>query len=201
MFKSTNGGGSWTAANTGLTNSCVYAWRLTQRRRARSMPGQWRRRVQEHERRRGLERGQHRPDRPNVWPWRLTRRPRARSMRGQWRRRIQEHERRRELERGQHRPDGTDVYALAIDPATPSTLYAGTGGGGVFKSTNGGGTWGAVNTGLTDTVVFALAIDPATPGTLYAGTMARRVQERERRRGLERGQHRPDRYRCYRPGD
>ena len=40
----------------------------------------------------------------------------------------------------------------------------------MFKSTNGGATWSAVNTGLTDTYVNALAIDPATPATLYAGT-------------------------------
>jgi len=42
----------------------------------------------------------------------------------------------------------TYVRALAIDPDTPTTLYAGTGGG-VFKSTNGGANWSAVNTGLT----------------------------------------------------
>ena len=63
------------------------------------------------------------------------------------------------------------VRALAIDPVTPATLYAGTDGG-VFKSTNGGGNWDAVNTGLTNTYVHALAIDPATPATLYAGTGA-----------------------------
>ena len=40
----------------------------------------------------------------------------------------------------------------------------------MFKSTNGGGNWSAVNTGLTATDVHALAIDPATPATLYAGT-------------------------------
>ena len=44
--------------------------------------------------------------------------------------------------------------------------------GGVFKSTNGGGNWSVVNTGLADTNVHALAIDPATPATLYAGTWA-----------------------------
>jgi cysteine-rich repeat protein len=66
-----------------------------------------------------------------------------------------------------HGPEGGDVQALAIDPMTPTTLYAGTPGGGVFKSTNGGGTWGA--TGLTNTSVNALAIDPMTPTTLYAG--------------------------------
>ena len=41
----------------------------------------------------------------------------------------------------------------------------------LFKSTNGGAAWSAVNTGLTYTYVFALAIDPATPSTLYAGTV------------------------------
>ena len=46
-------------------------------------------------------------------------------------------------------PDGGDIRALAIDPANPATLYAGTEGGGVFKSTNGGGSWNAVNAGLT----------------------------------------------------
>ncbi len=45
-------------------------------------------------------------------------------------------------------PEGGDIRALAIDPATPSTLYAGTGYGGVFKSTDGGENWEAVNTGL-----------------------------------------------------
>ena len=67
-------------------------------------------------------------------------------------------------------PEGGTIIALAIDPVTPATLYAGTSGG-VFKSTNGGGNWSAVNTGLTDTYVCALAIDPATPATLYAGTL------------------------------
>ena len=67
----------------------------------------------------------------------------------------------------------TRVYALAIDPATPATLYAGTGGG-VFKSTNGGGEWRAFNTGLTNISVYALAIDPETPTILYAGTLGPR---------------------------
>ena len=66
-------------------------------------------------------------------------------------------------------PEGGIIYALAIDPTTPSTLYAGTDGG-VFKSTNSGGNWSAVNTGLTSITVLSLALDPATPTTLYAGT-------------------------------
>jgi len=50
-------------------------------------------------------------------------------------------------------PDDTHVYALAIDPKTHSTLYAGTDGG-VYKSTNGGGKW--THTGLTDIWVLPL---------------------------------------------
>src|SRR6266542_3100797 len=67
-------------------------------------------------------------------------------------------------------PDGGIVNALAVDPVTPATVYAGTNGGGVFKSGNGGGSWAAVNAGLTNLNVSALTIDPATPATVYAGT-------------------------------
>jgi hypothetical protein len=38
-----------------------------------------------------------------------------------------------------HGPYGGDVSALAIDPTTPSTLYAGSDAG-VFKSTESGGS-------------------------------------------------------------
>src|SRR3990172_1064061 len=67
-------------------------------------------------------------------------------------------------------PGGGTVRVLAIDPSAPSTIYAGTYGGGVFRSTDGGPTWGPINTGLSNLYVFALAIDPSAPSTLYAGT-------------------------------
>ena len=61
---------------------------------------------------------------------------------------------------------------MAIDPLTPTILYAGTGGRGVFKSTDGGATWSAVNSGFYDNPwVWALAIDPLTPSTVYAGAV------------------------------
>ena len=65
--------------------------------------------------------------------------------------------------------EGIKIYSLAIGPAIPSTLYAGTNGG-VFKSTDSGATWNAVNVGLTNTAINTLVIDPAIPSTLYAGT-------------------------------
>jgi photosystem II stability/assembly factor-like uncharacterized protein len=68
-------------------------------------------------------------------------------------------------------PEGRQIFSLAIDPTNPATLYAGTSGGGVFKSSDGGGSWTAVNTGLDTTfVITALVVDPAAPAKLYAGT-------------------------------
>jgi photosystem II stability/assembly factor-like uncharacterized protein len=61
------------------------------------------------------------------------------------------------------------VRALAIDPHNSNTLYAGTDFG-VFRSTDGGETWSAVNSGLTSLSVFVLTIDPLDSSTLYAGT-------------------------------
>ena len=69
-------------------------------------------------------------------------------------------------------PEDTDVSALAIDPQTPATVYAGTYYHGVFKSTDGGRSWQAVNAGLPRGQVFvhALAIDPRRTATVYAAT-------------------------------
>src|SRR5262245_49449388 len=59
------------------------------------------------------------------------------------------------------------VFALAIDPKSPATLYA-TVFGGTFKSTDSGASWADVSLGLP--TVNALAIDPEASNTVYAGT-------------------------------
>ena len=69
-------------------------------------------------------------------------------------------------------PDSAHVVALAVDPATPSTIYAGTVGAGALKSIDAGTTWSPINQGLTNADVAALAIDPVARSTLYAGTDA-----------------------------
>ena len=45
---------------------------------------------------------------------------------------------------------------------------AGTNEGVVCKSSDGGASWAASSSGLTDSIVYSLAIDPS--GTLYAVT-------------------------------
>jgi hypothetical protein len=61
-----------------------------------------------------------------------------------------------------------DVNSLAIDPSVTSVVYAGTGGGGVFRSADGGTTWAASNAGLGTVSVRALAIDPVSPSTIFS---------------------------------
>ncbi len=98
-----------------------------------------------------------------------------------------------------HGPEGGTITALAIDPQTPTTLYAGTRVGGAFKSVDGGESWQAINNGLADVrirrggdptspispivdhdalghlYVTAVAIDPRTPSTVYAATLTGNV--------------------------
>ena len=84
----------------------------------------------------------------------------------------------------------TSVSAVAIDPLNPDTLYAGTTDYysprgvfpflGLFKSTDGGNSWFAINNGLGDlfgtvSIITAVAIDPDDPNILYAGTSGRGV--------------------------
>ena len=65
------------------------------------------------------------------------------------------------------------VHVVAVDPLTPTTIYAGTRVHGVFKSIDGGLSWRDSSNGLFEAHgewVVSLAIDPATPSTIYAGT-------------------------------
>jgi photosystem II stability/assembly factor-like uncharacterized protein len=66
---------------------------------------------------------------------------------------------------------GGCTKTLAIHPTTPSTIYAGAAGGGVWKTTNSGASW----TPLTDLVIpdlatVSIAIDPNNTNTIYAGS-------------------------------
>ena len=64
------------------------------------------------------------------------------------------------------------VVALAIDPQTPTTAYAGTFGS-VFKTTDGGMTWSAANSALPCCyVATALIVDPRNPSTIYGTALA-----------------------------
>jgi hypothetical protein len=72
-------------------------------------------------------------------------------------------------------PSSSGAYSqsmLVIDPATPTTLYAGLDGGGVYKSTDSGGTWSAANGVAPDSLtnLRVKTLSRAVAGTIYAAT-------------------------------
>jgi photosystem II stability/assembly factor-like uncharacterized protein len=68
-------------------------------------------------------------------------------------------------------PKQSRTYAVAVDPKTPTTVYAGLYGNGVYKSTDGAATWSLASLKLAGNVmVVALAVDPSRPETVYVAT-------------------------------
>jgi photosystem II stability/assembly factor-like uncharacterized protein len=63
--------------------------------------------------------------------------------------------------------DRLSPRVIVLDPVNPEVVYAGTYEMGVYKSSDGGAHWVAMNEGLTYRAVRALAI---TPEAVYAGT-------------------------------
>ena len=61
------------------------------------------------------------------------------------------------------------INELAINPTTPTTVYAATSTGGVFKSTNGGATWSQSNNGLPNRNANALLVDRTDANRLFVG--------------------------------
>src|SRR5205807_1592760 len=73
-----------------------------------------------------------------------------------------------------------ETSLIAVDSTNSAIVYSAGGNNpytacaytpGVYKSTDGGAHWTAINNGLTNKSIRALAIDPKTPTTLYVGTI------------------------------
>lgn len=66
-----------------------------------------------------------------------------------------------------------NALSMAIDPSTPSSLYAVVMERGVVRSLDGGAHWELANTGLPDSTIgidaWSVEVDPNTPSTVYAG--------------------------------
>lgn len=66
------------------------------------------------------------------------------------------------------------VIAMAIDPAYPATVYAGTKGDAVYKSYDGGQRWVSLRSGLDDatisSVVNQFVFDPADNNHIFVAT-------------------------------
>jgi photosystem II stability/assembly factor-like uncharacterized protein len=65
-----------------------------------------------------------------------------------------------------------DVISLAFDPRNSAIIYAGTSGGGLYKSFDKGESWSLSSDGISASFVWKVAVKPDDPDTLYAGTIA-----------------------------
>lgn len=63
-----------------------------------------------------------------------------------------------------------NTTSIAIDPRTPSNVYAGLDGVGIYYSTTSGGSWTAASTQPGNTHISALVIDPIDSTRLFAAT-------------------------------
>ncbi len=61
------------------------------------------------------------------------------------------------------------LRGMALDPANPATIYAGSAGGGVWKSTNSGRDWRVLDDLLPNLRIGAVAVDPFDPAHVLAG--------------------------------
>lgn len=61
------------------------------------------------------------------------------------------------------------LRSLALHPADPSTIYAGSAGGGIWKSTSSGREWRQLDDLLPNLRIGAIDVDPFDPRRLLAG--------------------------------
>jgi photosystem II stability/assembly factor-like uncharacterized protein len=65
---------------------------------------------------------------------------------------------------------GGRTRTLVFDPTDPDTMYTAGVSGGVWKSTDAGASWDALDDTMANLAVTTIVIDPTDPDTLYAGT-------------------------------
>ena len=61
------------------------------------------------------------------------------------------------------------INAVAFDPVTPTTIYAGAAEGGLWKSTDAGATWVWLSSSWTQLAVNCIVIDPTNTQIIYVG--------------------------------
>src|SRR6185369_16793102 len=70
--------------------------------------------------------------------------------------------------------ENKEIVTIASSPGDNSTIFAGTGNFGIYKSTNSGATWTSINNSGSQPFITVLAIvfDPTNPANIFLGTDA-----------------------------
>ncbi len=65
---------------------------------------------------------------------------------------------------------GGRTRSILINPDNPDVMYAGSVGGGVWKTTTGGSDWTPLTDFIASIAIGCMAMDPNDPDTIYVGT-------------------------------
>ena len=65
---------------------------------------------------------------------------------------------------------GGRIRSIVVDPDDPDTMWIGSVGGGIWKTTNGGASWEPVNDFMANLAVSTMVMNPVSHSVMYAGT-------------------------------
>ena len=65
---------------------------------------------------------------------------------------------------------GGRTRTILVDPANPDTIWAGSAGGGIWRTDNGGQNWSPVDDFMANLAITSLVIDPRDRNRIYAAT-------------------------------
>ena len=77
--------------------------------------------------------------------------------------------------------DSVDIKCIAIDPVNPNILYGGTSTGKIYKTENAGNNWSLVSQISGSPNITTIVVDPKNPNKLYVGTQNSSVFQSENR--------------------
>ncbi|WP_299709988.1 discoidin domain-containing protein [uncultured Tenacibaculum sp.] len=67
------------------------------------------------------------------------------------------------------------IVSIAVEPNQQSIIYAGSPGGGIWKTTNRGSSWTPLGDNMTNMSIWSIAIDPTNSNTVYLGNSAGQI--------------------------
>jgi hypothetical protein len=65
---------------------------------------------------------------------------------------------------------GGRVRSILVHPTAPATMFAGSVGGGIWKTVNGGASWAPINDFMANLAVTSMVFHPTNPSIMYAAT-------------------------------
>ncbi|AUP80955.1 discoidin domain-containing protein [Flavivirga eckloniae] len=69
------------------------------------------------------------------------------------------------------------IVSIAVEPTQQDIIYAGSPGGGIWKSTDAGKNWQPLGDSMTNMSIWAIAIDPNNTNTVFLGNSAGQIMK------------------------